>query len=152
MSYSDVRRYFKQRIVSVSPDRQEWTDTLSIANVQNVPSTLLDSRYHIEFNSLSSTNQLDVTVTDSASVIVSIWKQGFNLPQDAKDTLLDEAEQIRFSLVNPKNVDLFNTPTHSGIQRVDMVSLTPSEIDESNDNIVQVQMDFVATLICGVTS
>lgn len=152
MSYSKIRAYFKQRIEAVSPDRSEWTDALSIDDAQNIPTTLVEQRYHIEVGTISSTTQLDQTVTDSASVLVTIWEQGYNTPQDNKDELLDESELIRTSAVNPLNVEAFNVANSVYIQRIDGVSITPSEIDASNDNIVQVQIEYTATLLCGVTS
>ena len=144
MSLSQVRTYFNQEIIKVSPDRSEWRDAF---NIENVPRTLLNKRYHIDTTSVASSPQSDHHVEDNFAVTVTIWKQGFNEVATALDELLDEAHCIRMQLINPRNVNDFA----GDIDRVDSVSIEPTAFDDSNDNIVQMDMIFNVVLFFGTT-
>lgn len=141
MSYSQVRTFFKQQIEAASTTRSEWTDALDVVLASNVPGTTLDQRYHLQMGAILSTNR-DATVQDQMSVIVTIWKRAFVDQLGSQDTLLDEAHCIRHSIINPQDCFAFG----GDIDSVFAVSTTPGAIDVSNDNIIQIQMEFQVEL------
>jgi len=138
MSYSQIRKYFNGEILKVEPDFKEWRDALVVSDAQNIPNTLLDTRYHIEVGAVTSTPAQDLSVEDQGTVILTLFRRGFNNPLLALDSLLDSAHCIRHQLINPQNIQTFN----GDIDAVESVSITPSEIDASNDNTIQVQLEF----------
>jgi hypothetical protein len=142
MSYSDIRTYFQGRVEGFKSDFKEWKDALVFEDTNNIPTTLLDSRYHIEFNSLASSPASDKIVEDSWQVNLSLFKNGANKPQDALDELLDDAFCIKSSIIDPRNVEAHKVANNSFIEAAELVSLTPGAIELSNDNIVKVLMQF----------
>lgn len=135
MSLSQIRSYFNQGIQAELPGYVEWRDAFNIANV---PSTLLNNRYHIDIGSITSSPQNDRHVEDQASVTVTIWRHGFNDVAGSVDYLLDIADCIRARIIDPKNVHAFS----GDIDDVQIVSFTTTEINATNDNIVQVAINF----------
>ena len=148
--YSDIRKYFNKEIQSVDSDLKEWKDALVYDDAANIPSTLLNNRYHIEIGSWSSTPAQDLSVQDQFSVILSIFKKGFDEPQDVLDELLDKALCIKAQLINPQNVETFKQVNTSAIEAVENTSGTAGEIDSTNDNIIKIALEFNVRLYFGV--
>ena len=134
MSLSQVRTYLKQRIAIVEPDLKEWRDAF---NLENIPNTLLDTYYHIGYGLDSSSPQADKFIEDSFSVTVTIFKRGGVNIVDAVDSLMDTAHCIRMECIKQWEVSQTDN-----IKSVESVSIEPTEINASNDNIVQVQINF----------
>lgn len=148
MSISQVRTYFQERMLVVSPSRSEWTDAF---NIENVPQTNLDIKYHIGFGINNSSTQNDRSVEDNLDITLTIWKRGYNDVASALDAVLDEAHCIRLDVINHSNMYSFNTATgNENLQDIVLVSITPQEIDASNDNTVQVQLVFNTRLFFGI--
>ena len=145
---SQVRDYIKTRMSSAEPTFKEWVDSLD--NIGNIPKTILDKTYHITLGTDLSSPQSDLHIEDSFQVIVSIFKRGYNTPVEARDSLLQTANCIRLDVINPLNVEAYKSANDGNIEAVESVSITPSEIDISNDNIVQVQIEFNVRLFIGV--
>lgn len=142
MSYSQVRGYLKNEIESFNPKYKEWRDALVFDDAQNVPSTLADTRYHIEMNSMTSTPAQDTLVQDSWLVTMTLLKYGFNDPLSALDSLLDDAFCIKSVIIDCRNVEEYKQANDGSIEAVELLSINPSAIDASNDNVVKVQMQF----------
>ena len=126
--YSQIRKYFRERILAANSDLKEWRDALVFDDANNIPSTLLDSRYHIEIGSWTSTPAQDLSVQDQFSVRLTIFKKGFTDPTSALDNLLDESLFIRHELINPLNVESFKSGNSSAIEAVENISGTSAEI------------------------
>ena len=134
MNWSDVRDYFIAAIAVADSDLREWRDAF---NTENVPSTLLDTYYQLTFNGVFATPNQGGWVEDTINLTVNIWKNGCDEPVDALDLLLDKALCIRKESINPQFVETFG---FKGV--VENVSVTPFPIDETNDNIIKVELEF----------
>lgn len=142
MSYSKIRTFFREQAVKVDPDFTEWRDALVFEDTENIPSTLLASRYHIEFGAMSSTPALDRTVQDQWPVIVTIFKNGANAPTNALDELMDKAFDLKTYCIDPQEITAFNDASEYCIEAIEVVSITPSALTTTNDNIVKIQIEF----------
>lgn len=147
MSYSKIRPYFKQAIESVNPSFTEWKDALVFDDVQNVPGSILDRSYHIEIGTIGSTLDAGGFTTKGTTVIVTIFKKGFNSPQDALDELLDVADCIDAEVTRATNVEIYKAANNISFEKIDLLTITPSEIDTSNDNVVQCKLEFNVTIL-----
>jgi hypothetical protein len=151
-NYSDIRKYFNERVKAEDNSLKEWKDALVFEDASNIPSSILDNRYHIELSNWSSTPANDTSVEDRFTVVLTIFKKGFTTPQDSLDNLLDKALCIRHGLINPKNVESFKVANSSGMDAVENLSGSPGEIDISNDNIIKIALEFnVRLYFCAVS-
>ena len=137
MSLSQARSFIKQQISLVEPDLIEWRD--SFEN-ENIPQSKIDNYYHIEFGSLSSAPDGN-SITDSWTMILTIWKRGFVSPVEAFDEILDTANCIRLKIIDPRATLTDN------IHSIESNSISPEPIDESNDNTIKVSLEFNIKLI-----
>lgn len=151
MSYSQVRSYFNNEIPTAVPGMTEWRDALVFDNAENIPRSLLEAKYHIEFSLLSSTPAQDKSTEDSANIIVTIFKSGFNDPIGALDELMDKAQCIKQQVINPLNVEAYKSANSGDIDAVELVGISSGEIAVSNDNIVKVALEFNVRLFFGIT-
>ena len=142
MSLSQVRTYFQQRIAVVEPDLIEHQDAFNFANI---PETQLDTRYHILYGSAASSNKIDNHVEDLFPITVTIWRRAFNSENETLDALMDVAHCIRMDAIDFENIETFGMD----LLDVNATSITPSPIDDSNDNIIQVQIEFNVRLSFG---
>ena len=149
MEMSQVRDYIQARMAIVEPNLDEWVDSLS--NIGNIPATELDNSYHITLNAGPTTNDQGTWIETQQSVTLTIFKYGFNDPQDTRDELMETANCIRLDMINPLNVEAFKSANDSNIEAVQFVAITPSEIDASNDNVLQVEIELIVRLFFGVT-
>lgn len=144
-----VRDYIKTRIAISAPNLSEFTD--SLADIGNIPQTNLDRRYHIELSTLTSSPQIDSHVEDDFIVVISIFRLGYNEPVEVRDELLQEANCIRLDLINPLNMEEYKRANDGNIEDVQSVSITPSEINPTNDNTVKIEIELNIRLFFGTT-
>lgn len=137
MNLSQARTYIKNQIALHDSSLKEWKDTF---NRDNVPSSMVDNHYHISFGSLTSA-QRENYVEDNWTTVVTIWKRGFTNPVNAFDAIMDTANCIRMSIIQPEADTLEN------ILSVESVSIEPEPIDDTNDNIIMVSLEFNMRLI-----
>jgi hypothetical protein len=123
----------------IDSNYKEWTDAL---NIENIPNTLIDNYYHINLGTFVSSPQSDQHIVDSGAVTLTIFKRAFNNTSGARDTVLDAAHCIRIDLINPKNVETHKVSIDGNIEVVESSSISAIEIDESNDNIIKVEIEF----------
>jgi len=129
----------------VEPGFQEWTESLE--DIGNIPATLLDNRYHIELGPTTSTEQIDQHIQEDQSVILTVFKRGFNRPTEARDSLMQTANCIRLDIIKPLNVDAYKQANDGNIDKVVSLGLTPSEIDTTNDNTIKVEIGLNVALL-----
>lgn len=146
---TQIRDYIKTRMGVVEPDLQEWTDSLE--DIGNIPQTLLDKIYHITIGGGSSSNNIDLHVEDDFEVIVTVFKRAYNEPVEARDTALQTANCIRLDMINPLNVESYKAANDGNIEDVRSVTITPSEINTTNDNIIKVEIGLNVRLFFATT-
>lgn len=143
MSVSQVRTYFNARVQEVDSNLKVWDDAF---NINNVPESLVDTYYHVQYNNVAVSSNNDVSFEDSVSVVVTLWKKGFRDPIAAYDELNDLGLCIRLNAVQPSKISLTDN-----IRQVECTSVTSSPIEDSNDNIVQLSLEFNARLFFKIT-
>lgn len=147
--YRQVRDYINTRMAIVEPTFQEWTGSLS--DIGNIPKTLLDKSYHITLGTATSSPQVDKHVEDDVAVTIEIFRRGFNDSVNARDEVMQTANCIRLDLINPLNFEEYKELNTANIEDVQSVSLTPLEIDLSNDNVIRVEIGLNVRLFFGTT-
>ncbi len=146
---TQIRDYINTRIAVSEPDLVEWKESLE--DIGNIPQTILDRSYHVTLGTITSSNNIDTHIEDSASVVITVFKRAYNQPVEARDTVLQTANCIRLDLINPINLQSYKSAKDGNIEDVQSVSITPSEIDESNDNIIKVELEVNVRLFFGIT-
>lgn len=146
---TQVRGYINSRMSVVEPTYNEWTGSLE--DIGNIPNTNLDTIYHITLGGISSSPNQDVHIEDSFPVIITIFKRGYNSPTDARDQVLQIANCIRLDIIDPQNVEVYKVANDGNIEDVQSVSITPTAIDESDDNIIKVEIELNVRLFFGIT-
>jgi hypothetical protein len=142
VSWSQVRTFFNTRIAIADPSLSEWTSSFA-PDVENIPQTLIDNKYHLFFDAGNSNPALGTAYEDNISVVVSLWKRGFGNPAQALQDLFDRAFCVRGNLVNPS----FLVTDGGNIKSVENTGISPDQIDESNDNTLQIQLGFNVRLL-----
>jgi len=146
---SQVRDYINARMAVVEPTYKEWTDSLE--EIGNIPKTLLNRSYHITLNGSTSSSNNDREIEDVSNVIITVWQRGYTKPVEARDEILQTANCIRLDIIDPKNVEAYKRANDGNIEDVQSVGITPGEIDASNDNIIQVEIELNLRLYIGIT-
>lgn len=146
---SQVRDYIKTRMLVVEPTFSEWTDSLT--DIGNIPKTLLDTIYHITLGPGNSTDQIDNHIEEDFTSIVTIFRRAYNNPVEVRDQILQTANCIRLDIINPLNIEEYKFANDGNIESVVSVSITPEEIDASNDNIIKVEIELNVRLFFGIT-
>lgn len=129
MNLSGIRQYINSVISGEYPDLVEWQDAL---NIENIPNTLIDLRYHILVGPVAITHDDDV-VNELVQVVLTIFKRAFNDTVGARDYILDISNCIVMDLINPSTIGDYD----QSIQDVEASSISISEINETNDNILK---------------
>jgi len=146
---TQVRDYVNTRMAVVEPTFKEWVD--SITDIGNIPLTLLDKAYHITLGPDSSSPLNDQWIEDSFSVTITIFKRAFNDLVGTRDAALQTANCIRLDLITPSNIENYKSINDGNIEAVESISLTPEQIDETNDSIIKIVIELNFRLFFGVT-
>lgn len=149
MSLSQVRDYIQERMLVVEPDFTEWTQSLDV-ETKNIPRTKLDKVYHLTYQPISSTIKVDRHVDDSFPILMSIFRIGGDTPVEVRDELLDVAHCIRMDLIDWRNIGDFKIANDNQLDDVNVLSITPTQIDDTNDNTIRVDIEITARLLFGV--
>lgn len=129
---SDVRSYFKDRITDEVPAAVEHKDAF---NIENMHVNARDKMYHIIYQNNTNLETHGDRITDNVSVTLSMIFKGYRDTQAAFDSTSDTAHNIKRRASKISNYV-------NGIKRVvcDSINITP--VDDSNDNILLVTMEF----------
>lgn len=146
---SQVRDYIRSRMAVVEPTYQEWTDSLD--NIGNIPKTVLNRTYHITLNGSTASTNNDTFIQDVSNVVITIFKRGFTRPVEARDEIMQTANCIRLDMIDPQNVETYKAANDGNIEDIQSVGITPTEIDVSNDNTIQVEIELNLRLYIGIT-
>lgn len=146
---SQVRDYIRSRMAVVEPTYQEWTDSLD--NIGNIPKTVLNRTYHITLNGTTASTNNDIFIQDVSNVVITIFKRGFTKPVEARDEVMQTANCIRLDIIDPQNVETYKAANDGNIEDIQSVGIVPNEIDVSNDNTIQVEIELNLRLYIGIT-
>lgn len=146
---SQVRDYIRSRMAVVEPTYQEWTDSLD--NIGNIPKTVLNRTYHITLNGTTASTNNDIFIQDISNVVITIFKRGFTRPVEARDEIMQTANCIRLDMIDPQNVETYKAANDGNIEDIQSVGIVPNEIDVSNDNTIQVEIELNLRLYIGIT-
>lgn len=145
-NYTQVRDYVKFIISAVDSTLEEWTDALELGNI---PKTLLNRSYHINIGTITSTAKIDKHVEDSVPVTLTIFQRAFNQEVETKDTILQRANLLRLNLIAFTRLETYKFANDANIEDCQVLSMTPSAIDVSNDNIIQCELELNVRLFFG---
>lgn len=135
MNISDLRTYFINRIQAEDSDFREHTDGF---NRDNIPSTLLNKTFHIEFGNFSGEGLVDQVTKDVQEVNVFLYFKGFRDPKATIDTGMDTGNNIRLGAIKFENIAASLIPE---MKKVILNSMSPSPID-TNDNSIIITLSF----------
>lgn len=132
MSLSDVRAYFKDRIRDEVPTAVEHKDAF---NIENMFINARDKTYHIIYQNDSNLDTNGDLITDNISVTITMLFKGYKNTQSAFDSTSDTVHNIKLRASKIANYT-------NGIKRVVCDNILIEPADDSNDNILQVTMNF----------
>ena len=136
MSLSDVRSYFKSVIVDEVPAAVEHKDAF---NLENMHVNARDKMFHIIYQNNSNLDTNGDLITDEISVTVTMLFKGYRDTQATFDTTSDTAHNIKLRASKIANYT-------NGIKRVVCDNILIEPMDDSNDNILQVSMEYTVRM------
>jgi hypothetical protein len=131
MSLTLVRPYFKARCLAVG-----LTEHTDVFNFQNVPSSIVDYSFHVEFFSANGVklNQHDQEITIPCNV--SFYVKGYRNPAEGMDKAIAKCEALIKEVLAPAN------RLGQCLKNVTLGSVAFEPIAASNDNSIKVQISF----------
>jgi len=148
-SLLQIRDYINTRMSVIDSDMIEWKDSLE--DIGNIPQTILDRSYHISIGSITSSTNNDIFIEDSTPITVTIFKRAFNEQVESRDIVLEKANCIRLDMINPVNVESYKAANDGNIEDIQSVSITPIELNVTNDNIIKVEIELNLRLFFCIT-
>lgn len=136
MSLAAVKPYFRTKLKTLG--HTEWTDAF---NFENIPSTVLDKCFHLEFGNFEPGQQNNNAIEFEQKCIVRMFTKGFVNTATAMDTAITRVEAFIIVALGRSRL------TTTGIKNVKMTSMTFEPIAESNDNVVMARMEFDLQII-----
>lgn len=135
MSFSTLRPYFQERMLAVDTELREWEDAF---NIENIPSSILDKSWHIQFLPFSyNTGGAQTCLSFDCPVTLSVFFKGYRNPREAVDTALIFADAIMKECTKP--VQRLNQPM---IKNVLPSLVNVRELDTTNDNAAILEIQF----------
>jgi hypothetical protein len=135
MTFSTLRPYFEQRMLAVDAELKEWEDGF---NIDNIPSSILDKSWHIQFNPFSyNTGGAHTCLSFNCPVTLNVFFKGYRNPKEAIDTALIFADAIIKECTKP--VQRLNQPK---IKNVLPSLVSVRELDTTNDNAAVLELQF----------
>jgi hypothetical protein len=141
MSLQAIRPYVSAKMSALG--YSEHTDPF---NDENIPSSLLDNGFHQRFTSILGVEKNQASQGIEAGIELKVFFKVFRTPEDALTQSIINAENIIEELSAFKNYVNNADPIMSVL--LDSLSFDPYS-NESNDNIVQVTINFrIVVFIC----
>lgn len=132
MSISNIRSYFVSRIKDEVPTAVEHKDAF---NVENMIVSARDKTFHIIYQNDSNLDTNGDLVTDSISVTITMLFKGYKNTQSTFDSTSNTVHNIKLRASKIANYT-------NGIKRVVCDNILIEPADDSNDNILQVTMQY----------
>lgn len=134
MSLTDVRQYFRDR--AEAKNFKEHTDGF---NIENIPNVSIDRTFHITSNTITPNAPIAHRTLDTSSdVTLRLLFKGFRDPAEAIDESISEGQDLLCEVLSSAN------RLGTSIKNVNFISMIPTPIAASNDNIVLLIMEFTA--------
>lgn len=142
MSFVDLRTYFESAMGQVDPDFREWEDAF---NIENIPSSILDKSWHIQFGPFSyNAGGAHTCLSFSCPVVLNVFFKGYRNPKEAIDTALVFADAIVRECTKP--VLRLNQPRIKNV----LPSLgSVRELATTNDNAAVLELQFTCEVLVG---
>lgn len=131
MSFDAIRPYFRARCVAIGLTEHE-----NSFDIDNIPDTIIDDTFHIEFNSFNGikANQNDQEISIPVNII--FFKSGYRYSYEGIDNGLLKAEALIKEVQKPIN------RLGTVIKNVTTGSCLIEPISQSNDNTVRINLGF----------
>lgn len=136
MSISQVRTYFKNRLLEQVPDAVEHDDAL---NDENTAVQLRDKTFFIDYNNSSNIETHGDRVTDLIDVNVVFFSKAYRYTQETYDEISDLLHNYKLRC---SNISRYT----GGIKSVRGNSINIEALDETNDNILKCTLAFSVRL------
>jgi hypothetical protein len=135
MTFSTIRTYFEERMTTVDSELKEWEDGF---NIDNIPSSILDKSWHIQFNPFSYiAGGAHTCLSFNCPITLNVFFKGYRNPKEAIDTALIFADAIIKECTKP--VQRLNQPK---IKNVLPSLVSVRELDTTNDNAAVLELQF----------
>lgn len=139
MSLVDVKPTFDACLKTLG--YKEWPDGF---NTENIPSTRLKSAYHVDVSEGQGISQNQNDLEIDVPVTVRLFKCGFRYAGEAKSEAIKIVETALNEIQKPSR-----RLGSSGIKNIRFNSFVLEPIDQSNDNVILITMEFTASVILG---
>lgn len=136
MSIASVRPYFRTRLENLG--YSEHTDAIDF---DNIPSTILDDSFQLETSSISGEPANQLHHEFDYSVVLRVFKRGFNDPVEAYDAIDEDIETILADILSP------STRLGTDIKDIVPISIAKIPLSASDDNDIILEFNFTVTLI-----
>lgn len=139
MSWTTIIPYFRTRLDAQG--LREWEEPFDSTNI---PSTLIDGAYHLEFGDFTgeSLNQNDQETL--VELTCRIFKKGYANPKTARDEAVALGEDICEDVLNPQN------RLSQAFKNIRFDNMQISALSEQNDNALVIEMLFSIRSILAV--
>jgi hypothetical protein len=128
----EIRKYFSDVISEIDPDLRAHSQAKSSSLI---PDTTLENSYMLDIGNLDSSRE-DTTINGFFTVILSLWKNGYNNPIENYDKAYCKAIDIQALAMLQSNID----QTES-IKSVVSGGIT-TELEQDNDNLYKFTIQF----------
>lgn len=112
----------------------EWTDAL---NFDNIPSTLIASRYHLDQGTTTFSSQNQLCLEMVMPVTVRLFYKAFRNTGDGRDESNATAKNAILDISNPQSY-----ASENEIAVINVSSYDLTEITADNDNLFVIEINF----------
>ena len=141
MSFENLKPYFQNRMIVAIPESNEWEDAF---NIENIPSSILDKSWHIEFGPFVYVGTAHTCLSFDCPVRLSIFLKGYRNPKEAIDNALVYANTVITEVCKP-----LNRLNQATIKNILPNTVDVRELNQSNDNAVVLELSFDCKVILG---
>lgn len=134
MTLDVVRSYFRSRANEQS-GWSEWTDGF---NTENIPSSILDKKYHLGVPSISPSLIEQRDLTASASISIEAFFKGYRDPATCIDTAVSQTQAFIKTCLKASNRCTFINVSLNGLDF--------EALNADNDNHVKATVSFLVEL------
>lgn len=146
VSYSKVRKYIDSVIATNHPDMRKWND---VFNIENIPSSLIDNGYHVNYSAQSISRQ-QRTIETNLTATINFFFKGYNSPTEKMDLSMDKVLTISRDLSSLESIGNFRVTDDYPIQYCNPTSQVANPLD-TNDNLIIITLELellVISTIC----
>ena len=135
---SSALSYARERLNALG--YTEWDDGF---NSDNIPRTIQDRAYHLTLGDCSNRKNSHDNLEIDCPVSVELYRAQSRKPKDLIDTGVSIADTVMADLLNAANRLTYG----NGLKNVNFQTMRVIKSNDSNDNSLRVQIDFIMTVI-----